>query len=238
MPGQPVGGQPGYGQQPPPGYGAQPGYGMPPGGFGQPGYGGGFPPPGPPRPKTNVGLIIAIVVGAIVVLGGGIVGIALAAGSGASVNAGPAGSTVTSTPDSGSGGASDSTTDTGGASGGSGSGAGGGSGSFTSPDALANAYVDALNNKNGSEFASAMCSNMMGGSGSIPTGIPAPDQNSSVSASSAGSVTINGNTATAPVNESIQSAGHQLSITIDLQMSNSGGSWCVSGFAPIQGSGG
>lgn len=237
-PGEPAGGQPGYGQQPPPGYGTPPGYGgppgygVPPGGFGQPGYGGGFP-PGPPTPRTNVGLIIAIVVGAVVVFGGGIVGIVLTAGLGQS-NHNPPGPTVTSTPDSGGPAPSYSTggTDTGT------SGSGGGSDSFTSPDAVPSAYLDAVNSKNYAEFASTMCSNMARGSRSLPSGVPTPNPNSSDTASSAGSVTVNGNQATAPITESGQYNGQQFNSTMDLQMTNNGSGWCISGIVPHQGSAG
>ncbi|MER8186322.1 hypothetical protein [Kitasatospora sp. NPDC094015] len=72
--------QPGYGypQQPPaPQYGApqagyqQPGY--PNAGHQQPQYGGGYPPPPPPPRKGNTGLVVGLVIGALVLVGGGLV---------------------------------------------------------------------------------------------------------------------------------------------------------------------
>jgi hypothetical protein len=61
-------GQPPYGQQPP-----QPPYGQPQ--YGQPHYGpqyGGYPPPPPPRRSSKAGVIVLSVVGALVLVAGGI----------------------------------------------------------------------------------------------------------------------------------------------------------------------
>lgn len=73
-PGPPAG-PPGYG--PPQGYGQPQPFGAPPG-YGPPGYGPpGYGPPGfrPPPKKSNVGLIIAIVIGVMVVGFGSLVGL-------------------------------------------------------------------------------------------------------------------------------------------------------------------
>ncbi|WP_051813000.1 hypothetical protein [Kitasatospora sp. MBT63] len=77
--------QPGYGQpqygapaQQPPGYGypqaPQPQYGAPQGGYPQAPqqqYGGGYPPPAPN--KSNTGLVVGLVIGALLLVGGGLV---------------------------------------------------------------------------------------------------------------------------------------------------------------------
>jgi hypothetical protein len=103
---QPGYGQPGYGQPAQPGY-EQPGYGgygmpgppVPPGdgyGYGYPQQGGGYPPPPPP---DNKGRNIGIAVGAIVVIGAIIGGVALLSGSdGDDKSAKPTGSPSISLP--------------------------------------------------------------------------------------------------------------------------------------------
>ncbi|GJF28473.1 hypothetical protein KNE206_11730 [Kitasatospora sp. NE20-6] len=92
--------QPGYGypqQQPAAPYGGQPGYPQAPVPQQQQPYGapGGYPPPAPR--KSNSGLVIALVIGAVVLVGGGLAVWGLSTGDDTGTNTGTGGTTAGST---------------------------------------------------------------------------------------------------------------------------------------------
>lgn len=166
-----------------------------------------------------MGLIIGIIVAAVVVLGGGITGIVLASGSGHHANssntsAGTGTPTPTDTTDAGG---DTGSTDTGGS----------GSGSYDSPDSLVNAYVDSVNSQS-QPPSQIMCDTSSGGGTQLPSGMPSMPAGTSVSASAAGPATVNGDSATATVNMAINMGGTQSTVPMNLDMSNSGGGWCIS----------
>ncbi|TDP92173.1 hypothetical protein [Labedaea rhizosphaerae] len=113
---------------------------------------------------------------------------------------------------------------------------GGGSGDTSSPNGVAQAAVDAINNKDADAANKLSCKS----GGSVEDSSKALEElkNADVHASLKGDPQVNGDTATATVNMDVTYQGHHINQDLELSMKKNGDSWCVDDLDSSSASGG